>query len=387
MSKRVILIAGIGTSPAVLTETVWALAHQAKPVVPDEVVVITTATGKARVRAELLDGGVWAEMKAALARARVRGADRLRLGETSIRVLPDAEGNGIDDLRTAEDNLRAADFMLGTVRQYTEDPGTVVYASIAGGRKTMSALLLSCMSLLGRTDDKVFHVLTTPEATSLRPAFHFPKRGGRHTYAEAGKERRIASEKVAVELFEVPFVPIRGWYQERRRELPTAYSALVRTFRAEGPQAAVYPEIELDFDGNGHARVLPARTDAKLSAVEFALLGIIASGAPKDVWGGRMVEVKELAGESDFPMRVVWNDRLSESSRFRGDAAETAGDLAHGLSEIRKKLKRAGFPEAEALAPKRSGAVVYPLSNFRAVHADLLPADIRGYLLPRGASD
>jgi CRISPR-associated protein (TIGR02584 family) len=31
--KRTILIAGMGTSPAVLTETVWALAHQKKPVV------------------------------------------------------------------------------------------------------------------------------------------------------------------------------------------------------------------------------------------------------------------------------------------------------------------------------------------------------------------
>ena len=29
-SKRTILIAGIGTSPAVLTETVWALAHYGK---------------------------------------------------------------------------------------------------------------------------------------------------------------------------------------------------------------------------------------------------------------------------------------------------------------------------------------------------------------------
>ena len=35
--KRTILIAGIGTSPAVLTETVWALAHQKKPVVPYEI--------------------------------------------------------------------------------------------------------------------------------------------------------------------------------------------------------------------------------------------------------------------------------------------------------------------------------------------------------------
>ena len=38
---RTILIAGMGTSPAVLTETVWALAHQKKPVVPDEIVVFS----------------------------------------------------------------------------------------------------------------------------------------------------------------------------------------------------------------------------------------------------------------------------------------------------------------------------------------------------------
>ena len=37
-ARRRILVAGMGTSPAVLTETVWALAHQEKPVVKDEVV-------------------------------------------------------------------------------------------------------------------------------------------------------------------------------------------------------------------------------------------------------------------------------------------------------------------------------------------------------------
>ena len=32
-SKRTILLASIGTSPGVLTNAVWALAHQKKPVV------------------------------------------------------------------------------------------------------------------------------------------------------------------------------------------------------------------------------------------------------------------------------------------------------------------------------------------------------------------
>ena len=42
LGKKCFLIAGMGTSPAVLTETVWALAHQKKPVVPDGVVAPTT---------------------------------------------------------------------------------------------------------------------------------------------------------------------------------------------------------------------------------------------------------------------------------------------------------------------------------------------------------
>ena len=53
---RTILIAGMGTSPAVLTETVWALAHQEKPVVPDEVVVITTKSGKEALRTAVMSG-------------------------------------------------------------------------------------------------------------------------------------------------------------------------------------------------------------------------------------------------------------------------------------------------------------------------------------------
>ena len=49
-ANRTILVAGMGTSSAVLTETVWALTHQKQPVVPDEIVVITTKSGKNALR-------------------------------------------------------------------------------------------------------------------------------------------------------------------------------------------------------------------------------------------------------------------------------------------------------------------------------------------------
>ena len=118
-SKRTILIAGMGTSPAVLTETVWALAHQKKPVVPDEITVITTKSGRDALQKAIMVGtpSVWERLKAALRKEKIAIDGKLVFGETSIRVLPDEHGNALDDLRTGDDNLRAADFILGEFLQ------------------------------------------------------------------------------------------------------------------------------------------------------------------------------------------------------------------------------------------------------------------------------
>ena len=179
-ANRIILIAGMGTSPAVLTETVWALAHQKKPAVPDEIVVLTTKSGKDALREAVMSGApsVWERLKAALRTEKIAIAGKLVFGDTSIRVIPDENGNEAGDLRTGADNLHAADFMLGEIRKYTEDTETTILSSIAGGRKTMSALLFSCMTLLGREQDKVYHVLLPPEfEQGVEPPFFFPEPG------------------------------------------------------------------------------------------------------------------------------------------------------------------------------------------------------------------
>ena len=191
-----ILIAGMGTSPAVLTETVWALAHQALPVVPDEIVVITTKSGKDALRTAVMSGepSVWERLKAALRKEKIAIDGKLVFGETSIRVMPDESGNEIVDLRTGTDNLRAADFMLGELRKYTEDTETTILCSIAGGRKTMSALLFSCMTLLGREQDKVYHVLLPPVfEQGVEPPFFFPEPGMTYTARSTRRTRYRAN--------------------------------------------------------------------------------------------------------------------------------------------------------------------------------------------------
>ena len=116
--KKIVLVVGMGTSPVVLTETVWALAHQEQPVVPDEIEVITTSSGKSAIRQAILEGvpSVMDRLKAALGKEKIDIDDRLVFRRASIKVIPDADGNEASDLRTGVDNLRAADFMLTPIQ-------------------------------------------------------------------------------------------------------------------------------------------------------------------------------------------------------------------------------------------------------------------------------
>ena len=91
-SKRTILIAGMGTSPAVLTNVVWALAHQTVPVIPDEVVVLMTKDGKESLRRALFEEGVWDEMLSDMRREKLDTDGKLVFGEASIRMIPDFHG-------------------------------------------------------------------------------------------------------------------------------------------------------------------------------------------------------------------------------------------------------------------------------------------------------
>ena len=370
MERRMILIAVMGTSPAVLTETIWALAHQKKTIVPDEIVVITTKTGKARLWAELVEGGVWKTLVASLVRERISDADRLHLGETAIRVIPDASGNEIDDLRTAEDNLRAADFMLQEIRKYTESPDTIAVASIAGGRKTMSALLLSCMTLLGRAEDKVFHVLIPSEYEGgMSPLFYYPVRGVSHQILLRGQPtgKLVASTKVPIELFEVPFVRMRGWYQEKFKTVPPSYRALVARFQSVAPPARAYPSMEIDLQ----AGTLRLDGDfVRLSNTEFAALVLLSKGCGMRTLAKRLASLHKRG-------KVTYRDWLDsfreDSSRFdeerykdkegNMDEKELAADLNKTLSSLRKKLEAVEFPDVEALVPRHRKAVTFPLER------------------------
>ena len=370
LARRKILIAGMGTSPAVLTNAVWALAHQKRPVVPDEIVVFITKDGKGLLRRELFDGGVWRDLVNALKREKIDVEEKMVFGETSVRTIPDANGNEIDDLRTGDDNLRAADFMLGELRKYTEDNGTELHVSIAGGRKTMSALLFSCMSLLGREQDKVYHVLLPPAIEGgVTPTFYYPKRGTTYTARVTGKKHK--AKDLQCELFEVPFVRMRGWYQEKFKNIPPSYRTLISKVQTVAPPAVAYPEIEIDA-WNGWV-TLNGRQVA-MSRPCFAMLLLLASGVDAKEHHRRLLDAHKAPNVSSCD----WLASFQGGSLFTNES--DIEDIYKTMSNLRGKLKMAGFADAESLVPQRGRAVMFPLARIKWRNSSKL-MNTYGYLL------
>ena len=135
---RRILLAVTGLTPQVVTETLYALAVQSTPpFVPTEIHLITTTEGAERARLSLLDPAS-GQFHALCRDYALSGID---FAATNIHTLADAAGRPLADIRTPEDNTRAADCLLAEVRRLCADDACALHVSIAGGRKTMGFFL------------------------------------------------------------------------------------------------------------------------------------------------------------------------------------------------------------------------------------------------------
>lgn len=153
-----ILLAVTGLSPQIVTETLYTLATAiSAPFIPTEIHLITTVEGAERARLALLsDEPGWFHRL-----CRDYRLPAIQFNETHIHILEDAAGKPLADIRSPEDNERAANFITEQVRKFTADPESSLHVSIAGGRKTMGYYLGYALSLYGREQDRLSHVLVS----------------------------------------------------------------------------------------------------------------------------------------------------------------------------------------------------------------------------------
>ena len=383
----IILFAVTGMSPAVLTETIWALAHAHPPVIPHRVIAVTTMPGKARIEAELFTPSpahgnrtVWQALRETI-------FEQSRLTRSSTRAESPSEKSAIpdpkceiddllifdevrlitsrnaklgrsfplEDIRLPADNDVAADFILEELRKLTENADTQVIASLAGGRKTMGALLYAALSLLGRPEDRLTHVLVSEpfEDPSLTPRFFFPTSPDTlHQHPRTGSVYR--GDTAQLWLADVPFVRLRELFPKQLGRYPGTFSALVQAYAQRIEEMVAPPDVTLDSEDlslrvNGRRVALALR--------EFALFSFLCErcrdGAPP-------YRQQKDAVDNFKTWLAKWGQRFAPFTRHRElveawrDLDEQ--DLRKQLSGARKKFKAAGLHRLQTFLLPQRGA-------------------------------
>jgi CRISPR-associated protein (TIGR02584 family) len=255
MKRRILIVTG-GMSPAIVTETVWALARQRDPPFwPDRMLVVVTAGALERCRSGLLG----AEGKLALLSQ--------ELGQLSLAERTEIVAAASFDIASEADAIAFGDTVCEVVQRETRDAGAVVHLSLAGGRTTMSFHGGAAMTLFGRPQDELSHVLVHPQSLE-RPEADFWWPG----HNRPGD----------VKLSPIPFVRVRGRLPRAMLEQKMDYARYVAQVNAAMEGESVVLEL---LAGTSTLRIAGGAVLVKLEPKDFVVYRVLAEWAKRAVPG------------------------------------------------------------------------------------------------------
>jgi CRISPR-associated protein (TIGR02584 family) len=358
--SELVFLAVSGMSPAVLTETIWALAHEETPVIPDRIVVVTTTRGQAVLEKELFTPvqkgkpDLWQVLRDQILAAHDRPRTKLNLDTIRLISVPNprtGRSEPLEDFRTSEENAAVANYLLDQVRGLVETPGVRLITSIAGGRKTLGVLLYACMSLLGRETDRVTHVLVSEpyDNPGLKPRFYFPEQPIQKLSLDG---KSYTADQARIDLGDIPFVPLRNLFDRQGFTRPSTFTGLVERCRQKVSEFA---------SRNVKLKIWRKRTEIEVNGVKvnpsnpqhLLLLFLVEkeTAADRGLVSKFNTAIEPLRA---FGEKVYAQRNTKDFSDWRGEARLPSSfddqNLRRLLNDLKEKLKAAGA-EAAMLAP------------------------------------
>lgn len=338
------LFAVIGMTPQIVTESLYALAVKQQPAfIPTQIKVITTSLGAERVRLDLLsETSGWFHRF-----CQDYKISSIQFSESDIQLLTRTDGSVIEDIREPEDNQLMADAITEAIRALTSEEDSAVHVSIAGGRKTMSYYAGYALSLFGREQDRLSHVLVERHyeshinfyyTTPRRQVIHMPD------------GRPLDTSKADITLAEIPFVSLRHGMPE---DLLKGKSTFLKTI--ETAKKALEPvHLRIDL---GNKCIHCGTEKVVLQASQLAFYAWLAERKLTDKPGVRW-------GDSDNAAEylAVYKDIVATAS---GSYGKIEKSLKNGMDEefFEQKLSRTktalknalGVPKAKSYTIQGQG--------------------------------
>ena len=159
-----ILLAVSGMTPQIITETLYGIHVKSPDNMPEKIIVITTSAGEGKIRNAFSGDNNYLD----------QFCSDYGYAIPQIDILIPKDGEiPLDDVRTDKEQDLVADYITEQVRHLCKDDAIAIHASLAGGRKTMGFTLGYAMSLFGRPQDSLSHVLVS-EPYERVPDFYYP---------------------------------------------------------------------------------------------------------------------------------------------------------------------------------------------------------------------
>lgn len=359
---RKVLVAIVGLSPQVVTETLCALRRE-RGFVPNEIRVILARAARECVLHDLLDP-VKGRFHAFCRDYGLVG--KIRFDESCVTVVTDAEGRELDDIRTPEESAAAADTIVRVIGNACSDPNTIVHVSIAGGRKSMGFFAGYAMSLFARPRDSVSHVLVNEPFESNRDFFYPPPEPKEIVDARG---ESVSSREARVMLADIPIVRLRTGLPE---DLLTGEASFGRAVAEV--QRTLFPSTALVFRGDARGVVCDG-VEVLLPPAQYAVLRWMAERAKR-----KEAPVRpglHHAEEEFFPLyERLFPTRPGDVERAR-KAIRSDEDFLKYFQEKRSQIGAALAKKLGKTAAARFRIVTYGKRPFVAYALALEPDDIQ----------
>ncbi|NRT58058.1 CRISPR-associated ring nuclease Csm6 [Sphaerotilus uruguayifluvii] len=294
---RRVLVCVSGMTPAIVTETLYALVKD-QDFVPDEIHVITTLEGRNRIRESLLapqTGHFHAFLSDHLP------GRQIRFDDSTLHLIGQDEhgqGEALADIQTDEDNRQAANTIYRVLRQLKAAPEwtTRLHASVAGGRKSMSFYMGQAFSLVATSEDRLSHVLVNAPFENVGE-FFYPTPEPREFTIElrgpdnkpTGEKKTVSSADARVQLAELSAIKLGSMLKDLPPKALEDFDFAIRLAQA----TLEAPPVQLDF---ATEQVELLGCTIKMAPQEFMVLGLYALARlhERDLPGGAAFRAEDL---------------------------------------------------------------------------------------------
>lgn len=270
--RNVLIVTG-GSTPQVVTETIYALARRKpSPFVPKK--IICAITEGVRDAFGVRFTAALEALRSQLKLSTDWNCASQLLHESKAGLFIEfprfSDGSPVVDIRTDADATLFGDFIAEIVRIETLDSSARLHLSISGGRRTMSFHGGAAMSLFGRPQDQLSHVLVEPEEFEQCPDFWFP--ASSTTIVRQRDGRPLDASKAKIKLTDIPFLRIRDRLPSALLTQSMDYASHV----ARANAALGITPLGLELIISERRVHIGTVADFRLSNTEFALYQLMA---------------------------------------------------------------------------------------------------------------